>query len=149
MLNRIYAIQASRKTGFERLVLSAIAAAALALCASGCVARADIDAEPVYGYPTVAVEAPPPYIESYPRYDYNGRYAYLVGDQWYYDSPRGWVIFRSEPRVLAERRVYIVERHEQRPRPRSRHERPRRYEERRVPASPQEPVERGRRYYPN
>jgi len=130
--------KATRAGWLPRVVVRAAAAAVLALYPSGCVATADVAAEPVYGYPTVWVEAPPPEIESYPRYYYRGSYAYLVGDQWYYDSPRGWVIFRSEPRELAERRVYIVRQ--------PRHVRP--HYERRVPASPQEPVERGRRYYP-
>lgn len=146
MLNCSDTNKGSRRPWLERLVVGAVSAAALALCASGCVARADYDVEPVYAYPTVAVEAPPAYT-SYPRYYYNGRYAYLVGDQWYYDSPNGWVMFQSEPRVLAERRVHI---HRAEPRRhRHRQERPRYYEERRAPAYPQAPVERGRRYYPN
>lgn len=114
----------------------------LALTASGCVWTAG-EAELVDGHAAVRVETLPPDIYAYPRVHYHGGYAYLVGDRWYYDSPRGWVIFRSEPRVLAERRIY-VRRTRERP---HRHERPRYHEERRAPAYREAPVERRRRYY--
>lgn len=115
---------------------------ACALTASGCVWTAG-EAELVDGHTVVRVEALPPDIHAYPRVYYHGGYAYLVGDRWYYDSPRGWVIFRSEPRVLAERRVHVRRSYE---RP-HRHERPRYYQERRAPSYREAPVERRRRYY--
>lgn len=138
-----------RGSGLARFIVGAASALSLTLCASGCIAEAGVVVEPVYGYSTAYIEAPPAAIYTYPRHYYRGHYAYLVGGRWYYDTPDGWVVFRSEPRELAERRYYILTRpHDHHP-PRTRHVRPRYYDERRVPASPQEPVERGRRYYPH
>jgi hypothetical protein len=42
--------------------------------------------------------------ETYPRYVWNGRYVYLVGDRWYYRSPGGWAYFHSEPPGLYHHR---------------------------------------------
>ncbi|KYF74783.1 hypothetical protein BE17_37835 [Sorangium cellulosum] len=67
------------------------------------------------------MEALSPGIYAYPHVHYHGGDAYLVGDRWYYDGPSGWVVFRSEPRALAEHRIYIRSRRE---RPHV-HERPR------------------------
>ncbi|MCC6559094.1 MAG: hypothetical protein IT372_39725, partial [Polyangiaceae bacterium] len=36
----------------------------------------------------------------YPRYYYNGAYAYFVDGSWYYPHTGGWVVFRSEPAEL-------------------------------------------------
>jgi hypothetical protein len=71
---------------------------ALACAAAGCVVRA---APPVVGgYATVYADDVPPNIYSYPHVWYDGGYAYLVGDQWYYPSGGGWVMLRGEPREL-------------------------------------------------
>ncbi|KYF65134.1 hypothetical protein BE04_17905 [Sorangium cellulosum] len=115
---------------------------ALALAAAGCFWTVGGESEHLYGHSVVHVEAAPADIYAYPSVRYRGGYAYLVGETWYYEGPRGWVIFRSEPRVLAERRVVIRSRRE---RPHHHHP-PRYYEERRAPAY-REPVERRRRYY--
>jgi len=148
VLSNTNAIRLNRR-GASAL-LSAIAAsavvAALALGASGCTLSAGTQGELVYGHPVVRVDAPPPDIQVYPRVYYQGGYAYLVGDAWYYYTPRGWVYFRSEPRELAERRVYV----QQRGRPgRPSTASPPRYYEEPPPPPPQAPVERGRRYYPD
>jgi len=120
--------------------LGAVACAVVLACgAVGCVATAGVETEVVYGYPVVAVAAAPVNIHAYPRVDFRGDYAYLVGERWYYRGPRGWVVFRKEPVELARSRVYITERHSVRDRPR-----PRYYDER--PTRAKEPVERRRRY---
>ncbi|WP_437640520.1 hypothetical protein [Sorangium sp. So ce854] len=142
LFNRLARGRPARLLGVAGVLFS------LALTASRCVWTAG-EAELVDGHAVVRVEALPPDIHAYPRVYYHGGYAYLVGDRWYYDSPRGWVIFRSEPRVLAERRIYVRRSHE-RPHHHERHhhrERPRYHDERRAPAYREAPVERRRRYY--
>jgi hypothetical protein len=42
--------------------------------------------------------------DTYPRYVWNGRNVYLVGDRWYYRSPHGWAYFRDEPPALYHHR---------------------------------------------
>jgi hypothetical protein len=128
----------SRGRWGARLLGSAVVTAALAVGASGCAGR--FDSEVDYGYPTTYVQEAPANIYAYPREPYRGGYAYLVGDSWYYEGPRGWVLFQSAPRELEQRRVHIV-------RERSRRPAPRYYEQRRAPAYPREPVEHRRRYY--
>jgi len=144
---REHEISARRTSGLGRLCALAIPVIALALGASGCVSEASVEAGVSYDYPVTRVDVVPADIYAYPRFYYGDGYAYLVGDRWYYESPSGWMIFRVEPRVLAERRVII----------RSgggrdtyyRRAQPRYYEERRPAPPPREPVERGRRYYPH
>ncbi|XXX74781.1 hypothetical protein WMF30_44730 [Sorangium sp. So ce134] len=126
---------------FARRLRATVLLWALALAAPGCVWTVG-EGELLYGHSVARVEALPADIYAYPHVRYRGGHAYLVGETWYYEGPRGWVIFRSEPRVLAERRVFLRSRRE---RPHHYHP-PRYYEERRAPAY-REPVERRRRYY--
>lgn len=128
----------------SRLPAGIFAIVAISLCAPACVVRARGEEAVVYGHPAVYVDTAPPDVYVYPRQEYRGGYAYLVDGRWYYETPRGWVIFRDTPRELEARRVYTV-------RGTHHHAPPARvYEERRVPAytAPRAPVERGRRYYP-
>jgi hypothetical protein len=64
----------------------------------GCVAR--VGPPLVGGYATFYASNVPPDVYSYPHVWYEGGYAYLVGDQWFYPSSGGWVVFRTEPRDL-------------------------------------------------
>jgi hypothetical protein len=54
----------------------------------------------IFDYPVYYVERPPPRIWRYPIGYYHGRPAYLVEGRWYYSTPRGWAVFRREPREL-------------------------------------------------
>jgi hypothetical protein len=77
---------------------------ALVVSLPGCMAHAR--GEVVYGEPVTVVERAPARIETYPRYVYHGRPAYLVDDRWYYHDDRDrWVVFRDEPRELRDYRV--------------------------------------------
>jgi hypothetical protein len=121
--------------------------AAFTLLPVACAGRAQLRAGVVHDYPVYYVDAPPR-IYRYPSAYYHGRPAYLVGNRWYYESPRGWVIFREEPRelrtyrerrIVSGARVRQREREERRARP---HQRRRRtpYDARR-----DEPTQRRRR----
>jgi hypothetical protein len=74
-----------------------------------CTASAHLRKGVVYDQPVVYVERAPARIRHYPRYYYRGRPAYLVKSRWYYDTPRGWVVFREEPRELRRFRRDRVE----------------------------------------
>jgi hypothetical protein len=54
----------------------------------------------VGGYATDYAESVPPDIYAYPHVWYDGGYAYLVGERWYYPSRSGWVVLRAEPAPL-------------------------------------------------
>lgn len=82
--------------------------AALLLGVSGCTAT--FTPEPVtvtYQEPVVRAEVVPPDIYAYPRVYYGGTYVYFVEGRWYAPSPRGWVVYRQEPRELSRHRVQI------------------------------------------
>jgi hypothetical protein len=83
-------------------------AAAILLAGSGCTAT--FTPEPVtvtYREPVVEAQAVPVDIYTYPRVFYGGTYVYLVDGRWYAPSPRGWVVYRQEPRELNRYRVRI------------------------------------------
>ena len=126
----------------SRLQCGVLAAIALALGASGFVVHAEEEPVVVYGYPAVRVVTVPQDVYLYPRAEYQGGYAYYVNDAWYYESPRGWVVFQRAPRELAARRVYTVRARERRPA--HVHTVPRVHEERRVPAITRPPAPRER-----
>src|SRR5262249_51543907 len=75
----------------------------LAPALSGCA----VEAEPPFvgGYATVYAAGVPPDIYAYPHVYYQGSYAYLVGDQWYYPYSGRWVELRSEPPALYRYRI--------------------------------------------
>lgn len=145
------------RAGLGRVFVVTLSLIALPLASAGCLWTAGVEGEVVYGYPVAHVDVLPANIYAYPSAYYRGRHAYLVGDSWYYNSPEGWVIFRSEPPELAEMRVEILRRppasYADRPsQPRYYEQRPGYYDYRPPPPPPpppQEPIERGRRYYPN
>jgi hypothetical protein len=88
-----------------RLAGGLLCAAAL-VTVTGCTAT--VTAEParspvLYSYPVTYVDAPPRIHDS-PSVYYHGRPAYLVGSRWYYQSDRGWLYFRDEPRELRRAR---------------------------------------------
>lgn len=68
----------------------------------------EVDAYPpaVGGYGTIYADTVPDDIYAYPHVYYDGGYAYLVGDQWYYPTTGGWVVLRSEPPALYRYRSY-------------------------------------------
>lgn len=126
----------------SRLQWGVLAAIALSLGAPGCVVRAEEEPAVVYGYPAVRVVTVPQDVYLYPRAEYQGSYAYYVNDAWYYETPRGWVVFQRAPRELDARRVYTVRGRERRPA--HVHTVPRVQEERRVPAYTRPPATRER-----
>lgn len=79
-------------------------AAVSALALAGCTVHGTTGA--AYGYSTypsgyvVYDSSAPLYVESYPRYWYNGSYAYLVGDRWYVRYGGGWGYLSHEPSAL-------------------------------------------------
>lgn len=73
------------------------------LAQSGCAVEAEPPA--LGGYATVYAADVPPDIYAYPHVYYDGGYAYLVGDQWYYPYADRWVVLRSEPPALYRYRV--------------------------------------------
>ena len=89
-------VHAPRKSS---LVLAAgLAAASLAGCA--------VSTRPAtYGGFRVSYASPPPAVYEYPSVTYGGAPAYLVDGRWYYPSPSGWVVFRSEPSPLTRYRL--------------------------------------------
>jgi hypothetical protein len=91
-----------RRRAFAAATAFALGAAAALL--AGCVATVGGEGV-VYGYPVVQAEVVPVEIATYPRVYYRGRYAYLVGDVWYYPSDRGWVVFREDPVELRRYRT--------------------------------------------
>jgi hypothetical protein len=88
------AVERSSLFGARRLALGASLLGALAAFAPalGCVEGPPV----VGGYPTVYADYIPPDIYGYPHVWYEGSYAYLVGDTWYYPSRAGWVLLRQE-----------------------------------------------------
>jgi hypothetical protein len=64
----------------------------------------------VGGYATVYADGVPADIYAYPHVSYEGSYAYLVGDRWYYPSGGGWVVLQDEPRELYRYRSTNVRR---------------------------------------
>lgn len=79
--------------------LFVVAVGGLAACS------ADVYPPSVGGYATVSVDTVPPDIYAYPHVAYEGSNAYLVRDNWYYPTARGWVRLRREPPELARYRV--------------------------------------------
>jgi hypothetical protein len=75
------------------LPLFALFALFASFASFGCVGGPPV----VGGYPTVYAEYVPPDVYAYPHVWYEGGYAYLVGDRWYYPSRAGWVVLREEP----------------------------------------------------
>jgi hypothetical protein len=54
----------------------------------------------VAGFATIYPETVPANVYAYPHVWYEGSYAYLVGNRWYYPTTSGWVVLRSEPPEL-------------------------------------------------
>lgn len=73
------------------------------LALSGCTVEAEPPA--VGGYATLYAQDVPPDIYAYPHVYYDGGYAYLVGDQWFYPYAGRWVVLRREPPALYRYRV--------------------------------------------
>jgi hypothetical protein len=61
------------------------------------------------GYATIYAGTVPPDIYAYPHVYFNGAYAYLVNDRWYYPSSGGWLVLRQEPPVLFQYRRQFVQ----------------------------------------
>jgi hypothetical protein len=83
--------------GLARVLARLVTAAALAAL-PGCLVASEPPA--VGGFATVYAQSVPADIYGYPHVWYEGGYAYLVGDRWYYPSSGGWVILRGEPAPL-------------------------------------------------
>lgn len=84
-----------------------LVAGAIGLLAGGCTGTIGAEGAVVYGYPVVRAEVVPVAITAYPRVYYRGSWAYLVDGRWYYQTPRGYVVFREEPRELRRYREQI------------------------------------------
>lgn len=99
MLARLVTI--ARHTGRGRRAF-AVAACSLMLASAslGCGGSTQLRAGVIFDYPVYYLDAPPPRIRHYPLAYYHGRPAYLVEGRWYYSTPRGWAVFRREPREL-------------------------------------------------
>jgi hypothetical protein len=95
----------------RRRLLRCGAAAAVAFGALGCAVHARTGAAVYAEEPVVDVEtaAVPVDVYAYPHYYYHGRVVYLVEDRWYTQSPRGWVVYRSEPTQLRSYRTRYYE----------------------------------------
>jgi len=80
----------------------------LGLASSGCTGT--YAAVPsMYGYSVVSASNVPMGIYDYPSYYWNGGYAYLVNNSWYYPTEAGWVVFQQEPYDLYRyRRQYYT-----------------------------------------
>jgi hypothetical protein len=100
----------------------------------------------MYGYQYDYVDGVPGTFYSYPSVYYRGYPAYYVRSSWYYQSPRGWVVFRSEPSVLYRFRVNQPRRFQSRSysAPRA-HPAPRRYSAPRRYNAPRQHGHHGRR----
>jgi hypothetical protein len=87
-------------TGLLTRLITPAGLLALALVGTGCVAT--VSSRPAYydGYAVVYEDDAPYDVYSYPRYQHNGTYVYLVGDRWYYRSSSGWAYYRDEPPAL-------------------------------------------------
>jgi hypothetical protein len=122
MLARLASMIRRATSGRRRLVIAACSAALLSPVSLGCTGSAHLRSGVVFDYPVYYVERAPPRIWRYPSAYYHGRPAYLIGGRWYYSTPRGWVVFRREPRELRSyRENRFVRRHYEPDRP------PRRY----------------------
>jgi hypothetical protein len=76
------------------------------IAASAC--TAEVQARPAVVESEIEeVEAPPPYVETYPQTYYEGRVVYLVNDRWYYQRRGRWVYYRTEPPELVRQRSYV------------------------------------------
>jgi hypothetical protein len=79
-------------------IARAVAVGAALIALPACVVHAG--PPPIGGYDTVYADGVPTDIYGYPHVWYEGGYAYLVGDRWYYPSSSGWLVLRSEPPEL-------------------------------------------------
>jgi hypothetical protein len=91
---------ARRAASGRRMLAVAACATLLASASLGCAGSTQLRAGLIFDYPVYYVERPPPRIRRYPLAYYHGRPAYLVEGRWYYSTPRGWAVFRREPREL-------------------------------------------------
>jgi hypothetical protein len=75
-----------------------LAALAAPVVLPGCL----VASEPPFvgGYATIYATSVPPDIYAYPHVWFEGGYAYLVGNRWYYPASGGWVVLRGEPPTL-------------------------------------------------
>jgi hypothetical protein len=95
---------AGRAARGQRACAITLCSLLLASAPLGCAGSTQLRAGVVYDYPVYYLDAPPASIWRYPRAYYHGRPAYLVEGRWYYSSPRGWAVFRREPRELRDYR---------------------------------------------
>jgi hypothetical protein len=63
----------------------------------------------VGGYATIYADTVPVDVYAYPHVWYDGGYAYLVNDEWYYPTAHGWVVLREEPPTLYQYRRQFVQ----------------------------------------
>jgi hypothetical protein len=91
---------ARRAASGRRMLAIAACSTILASASLGCTGSTQLRAGLVFDYPVYYIDGPPPRIRRYPLAYYHGRPAYLVEGRWYYSTPRGWAVFRREPREL-------------------------------------------------
>lgn len=100
MFTRIVSLARRTAAGRRAVVIAACSVAMLSPASLGCGPGTQLRGGIVFDYPVYYVEHPPPRISRYPSAYYRGRPAYFVRGRWYYSTPRGWVVFRREPREL-------------------------------------------------
>ncbi|HTV21279.1 MAG TPA: hypothetical protein VMG12_21480 [Polyangiaceae bacterium] len=88
----------------RRALAIAVCSITVASASVGCAGSTQLRGGLVFDYPVYYLDAPPPRVHRYPSAYYRGRPAYLVDGRWYYSTPRGWVVFRREPRELRDYR---------------------------------------------
>jgi hypothetical protein len=75
--------------------------------ATGCAARVYPAGVYAGGDSYVVYGDAPASIETYPRVEYDGGYAYYVSGRWYRHTPHGWGYYRQAPPELERRRAFV------------------------------------------
>lgn len=99
MLTRLASVRRRLVIG-PGVVAIAACSAMLTSAPLACTGSTQLRGGLVFDYPVYYIDRPPPRIRRYPIAYYHGRPAYLVEGRWYYSTPRGWAVFRREPREL-------------------------------------------------
>lgn len=82
------------------MIRSFLVALVVSTLAVGCT----VTAAPAAPGDDIAYEAPPPNVETYPSYVYEGTPHYYVNGRWYTHTARGWGYRKTEPPALAQHR---------------------------------------------
>jgi hypothetical protein len=91
----------------ENHFLASVAAVVITVLPIGGAAGCAAHFEAVDGYDATYVDAPPPNIEVYPRYEVADGYVYEVNGRYYHRHGDRWVVYRSAPREVSRQRGYV------------------------------------------